>query len=219
MNQAINNPLASNALLHSLVQLASEIEDHANFVQIPQGQVLSNAGAPIKFVYFPATALISLVACAIDGDMVEVANIGADGMAGLDVLQNSYSQIRVVARRAGWAFRIRASILRDIVERFPALNQALLMYSLTLSNQIAKSALRITTHTVDQRVAQWLLDQLETDHTDQLFATQEFISTFLNVRREGVTASALKLVASGAISYRRGKITILDRKLLEHAAR
>ncbi len=110
---------------------------------------------------------------------------------------------------------MKAALLKDEFGRFGALMHLLLRYTQALITQMAQTAVCNRHHSVDQQLCRWLLLSLDRLSSNELTMTQELIANMLGVRREGVTAAAGKLQAAGLISYRRGKITVLDRPGVE----
>lgn len=122
---------------------------------------------------------------------------------------------RAVVQSAGGAVRMKASVLQDEFARGEKFQQLLLRYTQALITQISQTAVCNRLHSVDQQLCRWLLLSHDRVKADELVMTQELIADMLGVRREGVTVAAGRLQDSGAISYARGHIKILDRKKLE----
>jgi CRP-like cAMP-binding protein len=120
-----------------------------------------------------------------------------------------------VVQSAGLALRIKAKALLDEFARGSKLQFLLLRYTQALITQISQTAVCNRLHTVEQQLSRWLLLSHDRVQSNELVMTQELIADMLGVRREGVTVAAGRLQASGAISYLRGRIKILDRHKLE----
>src|SRR5215217_7727718 len=118
----------------------------------------------------------------------------------------------------GISLRIVPGVLRDEMMRRPALFEAVLRFMQVLNIQISHTAACNAHHNLPERLARWLLMAHDRAESDTLPLTQEFLSIMLAVRRPGVTVAACSLQATGAISYERGRIVVLDRKLLEEAS-
>jgi len=185
-------------------------------VTLPMGEVIHEAGAAQSFVYFPVNCIVSLLYVLADGDTAEVAIVGNDGLVGMPVITGgSRSPHRAIVQSAGVALRMPAKSLRTEFERGGPSQQILLRYSQALMIQIGQTAVCNRHHSLDQQLCRWLLMSIDRLSGNDLTITQELISNMLGVRREGVTGAAGKLQKLGAISYARGKITVLDRAQLE----
>ena len=209
-----------NALLDSLAEQDLErLRPHLREVAVTQRQTINVAEEVIEHVYFPISAVISLIASLEDGTAVEVGLIGFEGMVGTPVLLGSdTASNQAFVQLSGNALRIPANVLLDATEQSPGLRRKLLRYALALSYQIAQSAACNARHVVEERCARWLLSARDRVDTDELMLTHEFLGVMLGVRRAGVTVAAGSLQTAGLISYRQGRVTILDRDALEAAA-
>lgn len=193
-----------------------KLSPHFEHVQLPRGQVIIEHGEPIREVYFPNDALISLVTQLSDGSTVEAGVAGREGMAGLPVVLGADSTpMQSVVQIPGTAIKIKARVICDAFNRGGALQSRLLGYAHALFVEAAQSAVCNAHHHVEARLARWLLTSSDAVQSDELPLTQEFIATMLGVRRAGVTCAALVLREAGLISYNRGRIRILDREGLE----
>jgi CRP-like cAMP-binding protein len=184
-------------------------------VRLARGQILSEPGHAPGYVYFPTTAVVSLVYATEDGGSSELAVIGHEGMVGVSQFMGGNTMpYQAVVQSAGLGFRLRAQVVSDEMERGGALLQMLLRYAQTLMNQVAQTAACNRYYSIDQLLCRRLLLALDRMPSGVLMMTQELLAGLLGVRREGVTAAALRLQAAGAIRYSRGRIDILDRALL-----
>jgi CRP-like cAMP-binding protein len=188
-------------------------------VSLSAGQVLHEPGSTPAFVYFPSTAVISLMTMTRDGASAELAVVGHEGMVGVAVLMGGSAMFsQAVVQAAGQAYRLSALTLKAELQRpGPGLN-TLLRYTQALMAHVAQTALCNRYHSIDQQLCRRLLLGLDRSQTDELAMTQEGVANLLGVRREGVTAAALKLQQAGVIRYRRGQICVLDRARLEQRA-
>lgn len=188
-------------------------------VTLPFGGILYEPGETIRHVYFPVTALVSLLVLA-DGHLaLEVGLIGRDGMVGLPVvLGHARSPVRALVQGSGSALRMTsAQLLREFDSSAP-LRKALNRYTHALMAQISQTAACNRFHVVERRLARWLLMTHDRVQSDHFRMTHEFLGHMLGVRRVGVTRAAQALQKSGLIRYSRGGIAMLDRKGLEAAA-
>lgn len=188
-------------------------------VDLRSGQVLYDAGSSPTFVYFPSTAVISLMSLTRDGASAELAVVGQEGMAGIAVLMGGGVMFsRAVVQASGQAYRLHAQTLQAELERPGPGLSVLLRYMQALMAHVAQTALCNRYHSIDQQLCRRLLLGLDRSESDELAMTQEGAANLLGVRREGVTAAALKLQQAGVIRYHRGQISVLDRQRLEHRA-
>ncbi len=206
-------------LNHLLAALPAEEwqrwQPQLELVEMPLGQVLYESGAALSHVYFPTTAIVSLLYVMKNGASAEIAVVGHDGMVGVSLFMGGESTTsRAVVQSAGWGYRLRAPVIKSEFNREPVLH-LLLRYTQALITQMAQTAACNRHHSVDQQLSRWLLLSLDRLQGSELVMTQELISNMLGVRREGVTEGALKLQRAGLIKYTRGRITILDRKGIE----
>ncbi|WP_235579399.1 Crp/Fnr family transcriptional regulator [Pseudorhodoferax sp. Leaf274] len=185
------------------------------FVEMPLGQVLYESGVRQRYVYFPTTAIVSLLYVMENGASAEIAITGNEGVVGVSLFMGGESTpSRGVVQCAGHGFRLPAQAIKEAITRAPVLS-LLLRYVQALITQMAQTAACNRHHTVDQQLCRWLLLSLDRLDGNEIAMTQELIANMLGVRREGVTESALKLQKAKLIRYARGHITVLDRPALE----
>ena len=185
-------------------------------VQMPLGEVLYESGVTLSHVYFPTTAIVSLLYVMEDGASAEIAVVGNEGIVGISLFMGGESTpSRAVVQSAGQGFRLKAQVLKEEFNRAGPVLHLLLRYTQALITQMAQTAVCNRHHTLDQQLCRWLLLSLDRLQGDELVMTQELIANMLGVRREGVTEAALKLQSAGLIRYARGRITVLDRAGLE----
>jgi CRP-like cAMP-binding protein len=185
-------------------------------VDLPLGHVLYESGGALAHVYFPTTAIVSLLYVMENGASAEIAVVGNEGIIGVSLFMGGESTpSRAVVQSAGHGFRLKANIMKEEFNRAGPVLHLLLRYTQALITQMAQTAVCNRHHTLDQQLCRWLLLSLDRLQGNQLVMTQELIANMLGVRREGVTEGALKLQRAGLISYARGHITVLDRAGLE----
>ncbi len=181
-------------------------------VHLSVGQVLSEPGRVPGYVFFPTTAVVSLLYVSENGASTELAVIGHEGMVGVSLLMGGNAMpYQAMVQSAGLGLRLRAQIITDEMERSGVLLQLLLRYTQTLMEQVAQTAACNRYYSIDQLLCRRLLLALDRIPSGVLMMTQELLANLLGVRREGVTVAALKLQAAGAIRYSRGRIDILNR--------
>ena len=186
---------------------------------MPLGKVLFEPGCQCTHAYFPTTSIISMLYLTENGDSVETAVAGCEGIVGLPLLMSgSLAPGRAVVRSAGHGFRLKASWLMQEFDRSRPVQQLLLRYLQAFITQTAQIAVCNRHHSLEQQLCRWLLVSLDRLPSHEILATQELIASTLGVRREGVTAAAGHLQDAGLIAYRRGHISVLDREGLERSA-
>lgn len=192
---------------------------HLELVPLAAGEVLYESGGPLAHVYFPTTAIVSLLYVLENGAMAEIAMVGNEGILGISLFMGGETTpSRAVVQRTGHGFRLRADLIKQEFNRAGPLLRLLLRYTQALITQMMQTAVCNRHHSVDQQLCRWLLLSLDRMSTHSLTMTQEVIANLLGVRREGVTEAAGRLQREGLIQYSRGHIEVLDRPGLERAA-
>ena len=185
-------------------------------VSFSLGEVVYEFGGQLDYVYFPTTAIVSLLYTMENGSSAEMGLTGNDGVVGIALFMGGGTMPnRAVVQSAGDALRLKAKLLQDEFARGGKFQHLLLRYTQALITQISQTAVCNRLHAVDQQLCRWLLLSHDRVKADELIMTQELIADMLGVRREGVTVAAGRLQDAGAISYVRGHIKILDRAKLE----
>jgi CRP-like cAMP-binding protein len=186
------------------------------WVDMPLGQVMYESGRALSHVYFPTTAIVSLLYVMEDGSSAEIAVVGNEGVVGISLFMGGESTpSRAVVQSAGEGWRLSSRVVKDEFERSVPVMHLLLRYTQALITQMAQTAVCNRHHALDQQLCRWLLLSLDRLQGNDLVMTQELIANMLGVRREGVTEAATKLQKLGIIRYARGHITVLDRPALE----
>ncbi len=181
------------------------------------GQVLYESGSNIEHVYFPTTAIVSLLYVMENGSSAEIAVVGNEGIVGISLFMGGESTpSRAVVQSAGHGFRLNAETMKSEFNRAGPVLHLLLRYTQALITQMSQTAVCNRHHSLDQQLCRWLLLSLDRLEGTDLVMTQELIANMLGVRREGVTEAAYTLQVAGLIRYARGHITVLDRKGLEN---
>lgn len=204
------------------------IESHLEWVEMPACSTLFETGTSLRHVYFPTTAVISLVSTMKDGATVEVAAVGNEGMVGVDAFMGSsnanngttasgtvMAQNTALVSRGGHGYRMSAQAVAHQARRSEHVMHHLLNYTRTLFLHMSQTSACNRHHSLDQQLARWLLVHLDRQSDDELHITQERIASMLGVRREGVTGGALRLQKAGLIRYGRGQMSVLDRAGLQ----
>jgi CRP-like cAMP-binding protein len=181
-------------------------------VSMPLGQMVYESGRSLSHVYFPTTAIVSLLYVMENGASAEIAVVGHEGAVGISLFMGGESTpSRAVVQSAGEGWRLRAAAIKEEFNRSHPVMHLLLRYTQALITQMAQTAVCNRHHSLDQQLCRWLLLSLDRLPGNELVMTQELIANMLGVRREGVTDAALKLQKLGLIRYARGHITVLDR--------
>jgi CRP-like cAMP-binding protein len=180
------------------------------------GEVVYESGAQLDYVYFPTTAIVSLLYIMENGATAEMGLAGNEGVVGIALFMGGNTMPnRAVVQSAGGAIRMKAKALQDEFAQGGQFQRLLLRYTQALITQISQTAVCNRLHSVEQQLCRWLLLSHDRVKADELIMTQELIADMLGVRREGVTVAAGRLQDLGAINYVRGHIKILDREKLE----
>jgi CRP-like cAMP-binding protein len=181
-------------------------------VVLAQGTPLTMVGEPAEFVWFPAGAIVSGIVRLADGEMVEAALIGNEGIVGLDVFSGSVAApLTCIVQVPGPVIRVRAESVRDLLGDLPELTAAAFRYGSALLAIVAQIAACNATHSLRQRMARWLLMAHDRAGRDRFRLTHEFIASMINVRRAGVSQFASEMRHAGAIAYTRGEVEVLNR--------
>jgi len=215
----MNTPrdLKGNELLAALApdvlqRWAAQLE----WVNMPLGQVLYVSGETPQHIYFPTTAVVSLLFVSENGSTSEIAVVGREGLVGVSVFMGGGSTpSSAEVQCAGQGVRMDAGQMRDEFNLGGAATHLMLRYTQALITQMAQTAVCNRHHALDQQLCRRLLLSLDRVACAELVMTQERISANLGVRREGVTEAASRLQEAGVIRYARGRITVLDRPALE----
>ncbi|KJH73419.1 Crp/Fnr family transcriptional regulator [Aliterella atlantica] len=216
MSQNFSNSVTNRLLASLPLEEYERLKPYLELVDLRLKLELYQPNVPIEFVYFPLVGVCSLLSLTSKGELIEVATIGNEGMVGLPVFlgANQIPGIAIV-QVPGEALRMRAEDLQTQVTPGTVLYELLHRYTQALFNLIAQSALCNRVHSIEQRCCRWLLLTHDRVGGDEFPLTHEFLSQMLGVRRAGVSEVASRLQNAGFMSYRYGKIVILDRNGLE----
>ena len=210
-------PPTENLILKSLPSdIYARLAPHLEPVALESSQIIHKAHDPVSHFYFPDYAIISVVSIMSDGATVEVGVVGREGASGINaLLGHDSSPNQSLIQVPGSGLRIKTHPLLTEFKRGGVLQNMLLRYVNSLIAQVSQTAACNRLHTVEERLARWLLMTHDRTHGDELPLTHEFIAQMLGTRRAGVTGAAIALQTEGFIRYSRGNITILDRAGLE----
>lgn len=188
-------------------------------VELSLGKVICEPGCIPSYVYFPTTAIFSLLYVMINGASTEISIIGNEGVVGVALfLGGESTTTRTVVQSAGEAFRLKANAFKRAFGNSAPLMHLMLRFTQALMAQTAQTAACNRHHSLDQQLCRWLMLSLDRVDGNELTMTQELIANMLGVDRKVVIEGALKLQNAGLIRYVNGRITVLDRLDLEKRA-
>ena len=211
---------SSNQLLAALpVDEYRRLEPNLKPFRLEYGDAIYARGALIKYVYFPLGGIVSLLSAVDERSLLEVGIVGREGMVGLPAfLGVKRSTNRAIVQGNGESVRLTTAAFLAECSLQGELPVLLHRFTQSLMSQISQSAVCFRFHSVEQRLARWLLMTSDRIGSSDFQLTQEFLSNMLGVRREAVNKSAVEFHSRGLINYSRGRIKIIDRKKLEQAA-
>ena len=188
-------------------------------VDLVLSDILCLPGQQSRHVWFPRSGFISLIAAIDERPSLEVGMVGREGMLGTELaLGCEHVPLQALVQGPGSAWRIGARAFRGELARSPALQRGLNRYIYVLMAQLSGAAACLRFHQIGPRLARWLLMSQDRAQSEQFHVTQEFLAYMLGVRRVGVTTAASALQRQGLITYRRGEMTVMNRRGLEAAA-
>jgi CRP-like cAMP-binding protein len=210
----------ANRLLRSLDSAVYEkMAPHLELVRFPLGRIVYEPGQTLDRVYFPNHGVLSMLTVLENGDLVEIATVGNEGMADLSVfLGLKVSSSRLLCQVPGDTLRMKTDVFLDLVEQNPSLRTVLGSYMVSMFVLVSQSAACNRLHPVEERCARWILMTHDRVDSDTFPLTQDFLASMLGVRRPSVSVAAGILQKAGLVTYSRGRMTVLDRLGLEAAA-
>jgi CRP-like cAMP-binding protein len=182
--------------------------------------ILHKPGEPIRDVYFPGSGFCSMLTVLEDGSMVEIATVGREGMVGVSAILDGapVTSAAMVQGASDTCYRMNVDAFRREINRRGAFHELMAHYAQALFGFVAQSTACNAIHSVEQRLARWLLMAQDRMGSDEYPLTQEFVAMMLGASRPTVTVVAGTLQKAGLIKYRRGRVTIVDRENLEVAS-
>lgn len=192
----------------------------AKDVALEARESLFEADEVVRSVYFPLSGVVSLVTIMLDGDVVEMAMVGREGVVGIPMVlePDGPAQARGVAQVGGCSIVVPAESFRQELDRGGRLATYVGRFNRALFTLVSQNAACNRLHTINQRCARWLLMTHDRVGADEFYLTHEFLSQMLGSRRASVTESAAVLQSRRAISYRRGRLRVLSRETLKQSA-
>jgi CRP-like cAMP-binding protein len=212
---SMKNRLLSALLIDEYNRLRPGLEP----IDLPQGKILYDPYETIQYIYFPNTAIVSLLAIAKDGTSVEVGLIGYEGLAGLaSILGRGKTPYRALVQVAGDGMRVRAEIFNREFKRSGAISELVMRYTAALIVQISQMAFCNRFHRLEERLCHWLLSTHDRTSSNILPYTQELLAQMLGANRPDITKAIRKIEERRLVNQSRGQIAIMDRPGLEDAS-
>jgi CRP-like cAMP-binding protein len=200
-------------------EYARILPDLTSVTLLKSGQVLYEPGGVMHSAYFLDTAIVSILSVAEDGTSIEVSVVGDEGVIGIPIVLRTHGlPYKIIVQAPGTAWRMKADVLRKEFDQCGPLHKLVLHYLHTLIVVLSQSGACNRFHTIQQRLCRWLLTSQDRARSSEIQSTQELLSQTLGVNRVSASHAANALQRTGLISYRRGRIAILDRPGLEAAA-
>ena len=224
-NMSAGHSTNQNHLLAALpAEIVKRLTPHLELTSLPLGEVLYESGCQLHYVYFPTTSIVSLNYVMENGASAEIAGVGNEGILGISLFMGgNTTPSRATVQTSGHCYRLQGRLMMEEFNRTGgrrsgAMQNLFLRYTQALMTQMSQTAVCNRHLSVEQQLCRWLLSTLDRLPSNELTMTQELIASMLGVRREGITETAGNLQRAGLISYRRGHITVIDRKGLESLA-
>jgi len=212
----IDIPVRNGILAALLATEYRRLLPRLEHVTLRRGQVIYRADQKIEEVYFPEDAVVAMVDTTADNRTTEVGIVGREGMVGINIfLGGVVTPDRAIVQIPGGAMRMTSKYLRKEVRFGSPLRQLLITYTRTLLAVISKSVACSQHHSIEQRLARWLLTMNNYAGSGEFLMAHDSIAAMLGVQRVGITGAARKLQAAGLIRYRRGRMRVLDAAGLE----
>ena len=212
VHQATQNHLLAALPAEEFARIARDLE----LVPMLLGDMLYEPGEQLLFAYFPTTAIVSLHYVMESGATSETAGVGNEGLVGISLFMGGDTTPgSAVVQTAGHAYRLDRRLLMREFNRGGLVQGLLLRYAQALMTQLGQAVACNRHHSIEQRLCRWLLFTLDRVSSRDLVITQELIAGMLGTRREGITEAAGTLQRAGAISNRRGHISVTNRSVLE----
>lgn len=215
--------VAAGQANHLLSVLPEAIHDRwlleGELVQLQQGEIVHELGETPREVYFPTTAIVSILLGTENGASIEIAHVGIEGIVGVALFMGGGRSLwRAVVQHPGSALKLRAKVFKSDFDKNPFIQHSTLRYTHALISQMGQAAVCSRHHKIQQQLSRWLLHSVDRLAGLEIDVTHEFISKMLGVRREGITEAVVHLQSMGLIKGSRGRIEVIDREGLEKTA-
>jgi CRP-like cAMP-binding protein len=219
LREAAVNPSENRLLAAVSAEAFEALRPHLIVRDFSQGEVLAETGSPVREVFFPTSGIVSLVVQLKEGEMVESAMVGRDGVVnGASALNGKVALHKALVQVGGSASVISAVQLEKVADQFRDRRVLIIRHEQVLLAQSQQSGACNASHLIEARMCRWLLRTRDLAQTDDLMITQEFLAQMLGVQRSSITVVAGTLQRAGLISYRRGHVRIVDVEGLKDAA-
>jgi len=217
---AVPDNASQNHLLAALPATEfARLAPHLEPVPMLLGHTLYEPGEQLQHVYFPTTAIVSLLYVLESGASAEIAGVGNEGVLGISLFMGGdTTPSSAVVQTAGHGYRLPGRLLKEEFNRGGLMQRLLLRYTQALVTQMCQTAACNRHHSIEQQLCRWLLLTLDRLPSNELIMTQELVAAALGVRRESITEAAGNLQRAGVVRYRRGHIAVLERRGLEAGA-
>jgi CRP-like cAMP-binding protein len=198
-----------------LKRLMPELEH----IRCPSGQVLMDADSSLDYVFVPHSGVISVVAVYANGNTIEMATIGREGCSGVQALLGArISSVRLLVQIPGRAAKMSRAAYARALESIPSFRTLMYNYVEAFLEQVMVSVACNGAHSLQERLARWLLMMRDRGDEDTLAITQDILAEMLGAQRPSITNAARELEHAGLIERGRRQITILDRQGLTKAS-
>jgi CRP-like cAMP-binding protein len=211
-----HEPQQNHLLAAMPADVQSRLFPNLKLMELPYGTVLYKSGDAMRYVYFPIDSIVSLMYVMENGTAAEVSVVGNEGFVGMALLMGGNSTpSQAMVQSAGHAYRLPAKPFKEEFRRHTEMQVLLLRYTQALITQMTQTAVCNRHHSIEQQFCRWLLLCLDRVPGAQLYMTRELMANMLGVRRKGIAEAARTLQQKGGIEYARGRITVLDRRVIE----
>jgi CRP-like cAMP-binding protein len=188
-------------------------------IALPHGHELCRQDGPMSHVYFPTSGMCSIVGVTDEGNVVETATVGNEGMIGIPAfLGLDINPSTVISQVSGKGLRMPAPSFLRLMEPGGPLDRLLRRFVAFSLRYAYQTVVCNAQHSVVERMCRWLLMTHDRVGKDEFVLTQEFLSEMLAVRRQTVSVFAATLQTAGFITYRRGVMQVINREGLEGAS-
>lgn len=195
------------------------IRPHLQSVELSRDTTLVEAGAELTQIYLPHSGVISMLVSFSEGQAVEVAMVGRDGIiGGLEALGDGIALTDAVVLCPGTASILSIAQLRQVARQSATLRDLLVRHAQALLGQAQQSVACNASHSVEERLSRWLLHARDLWDGETLPMTQELLARMIGVQRNAVSIVAHALQQADVLSYSRGQIEITDLQALKDTA-
>lgn len=214
-----HNPNRNHLLAALPAAEFGRLAPHLELAAMRLGETIYKPGGQLQHVYFPTTAIVSLLYIMESGASAEMAGVGNEGVLGISLFMGGdTTPSSAVVQTAGHCYRLEARLLKEEFNRAGLVQKLLLRYTQALVTQMTQTAACNRHHSIEQQLCRWLLLTLDRQPSTELIMTHELVAGAFGVRRESITEAAGNLQRAGLIRYRRGHISVFERSGLEAGA-